>query len=81
MYPPRVLDLTDRVLNHLAVDKNLEDLTEEGLSPFRRLASAASRDIADGELPPYSTALAEFAMRVSDGRLWCPVVELAGCWA
>ena len=30
MYPPCVLDLTDRVLNHLAEDGALEDLIEEG---------------------------------------------------
>jgi len=33
MYPPCVPDLTDRVLNHLAEDGDLEDLIEEGCPP------------------------------------------------
>jgi len=78
MYPPCILDLTEQVLKHLVEDGDMEDLIEEGLSPFRQLVSAASRDVAGGvELRPYSTALVEFAMRVLDGRVCCPVVELA----
>ena len=57
----------------------MEDLIEESLSPFRQLANAACTDIYKrAELRPYSSALVEFAMRVLDGRVWCPVVELAG---
>jgi len=78
MYLPCILDLTEQVLNHLAEDGDMEDLTEESLSPFRQLANAACTDIYErGELRPYSSALVEFAMRVFDGRVWCPVVELA----
>ena len=78
MYPPCILDLTEQVLNHLVEDGDMEDLIEKGLSPFRQLANAARADISErAELRPYSTALVEFAMRVLDGRVWCPVVELA----
>ena len=78
MYPPCILELTDRVLNHLAEDGDMEDLIEEGLSPFRQLANAACTDISErAELRPCSTALVEFAMRVLDGQVCCPVVELA----
>ena len=45
---------------------------------FASSANAASMDISErAELRPYSSALVEFAMRVLDGRVWCPVVELA----
>ena len=78
MYPPCILDLTEQVLNHLAEDGDMEDLIEEDLSPFRQLANAVSRDISErAELRIYNSALVEFAMRVLDGRVWCPVVELA----
>ena len=76
--PCTQLDLTEQVLNHLVEDGDMEDLIEEGLSPFRQLANAASMDISErAELRLYSSALVEFAMRVLDGRVWCPVVELA----
>jgi hypothetical protein len=78
MYPPCVTQLTDRVINHLLEDGDIEDLSTDGSSALRRLAEAASRDLAEGaEFRSSSTALVDLAMDLHDGKIGCPVVGLA----
>ena len=78
MYPPCVTQLTDHVINHLLEDGDIEDLSTDGPSALRRLAEAASRDLAEGaEFRPFSTALVDLAIDLHDGKIGCPVVGLA----
>jgi hypothetical protein len=77
-YPTCVIRLTDRVINHLLDDGDMEDLSSGGLSPLRRLAEAAARDITErATLQPFSTALVDLAIGLYDGDIGCPVVALA----
>jgi len=66
------------VINHLLEDGDIEDLSTDGPSALRRLAEAASRDLAEGaEFRPFSTALVDLAIDLHDGKIGCPVVSLA----
>jgi hypothetical protein len=77
-YPPCVIRLTDRVVNHLLDDGIMEDLAADGPSPLRQLAEWASVDLVEGAaLQPFSIALVDLAFGLYEGNIGCEVVGLA----